>query len=555
MGLLSNNLGPITRYDRSLSGTTARYHGIPPYYGNPMHPKPLLKCNSAPRTAPRRKRRRKMKPRSLLSLALALVLLLTAGLAQAQQVFQFTTHDIKLEILPPQVFEARFGDNPDVPRTEKAILAMAEQLYGRKGPTQDAKGEECGEYEVGLLFAALQNPEVSDHTRRQVDYIMAAALPTASWKTYTSGYFKFFYVDNDPYANHNVTLAEVQATATAMNYGWNKYVNAGFQVPKHYLTPTGAKRIDVKIYYISSTTLGQTDSTWNHIELNSKSCVKDSCKRKTTSNHELFHRVQYTSGYVTGTANMKWIVEGSASWSQKFTYASIRDYMDRMNSGLQYPDKNLITTRSYDNCHFWVYMDELFNPAESGAALKEVWNKYSTNGKNAKAAVAWVASTYLGLPTFDNYVIKWTRANYCKDFTNASATWKHDYTEDETTTTQCSVTHGPLSHAPKVAAGTISSNSTVITKSGAVAPYGADNYEFTVGAAVTTVKIFCDGADTGDFAWQFIPIKASQVKTYSYTTTREYTHTRSFAAGAYDKYGVIVMGRSKGGSYTLRVGP
>jgi hypothetical protein len=497
-----------------------------------------------------------MRPRFPLLLLLALVLLLTTGLAQAQQVFQFTSHDIKLEILPPEVFQAQFGKNPDVPRTDQAILALAEQLYGKKEQPQAAKGEECREYEVGLLFAALQNPAVTDYTRRQVDYIIAAVLPTAPWKYYTSGHFKFWYVDNDPDTNHNVTLTEVQSTASSMNYGWTKYVNAGFKEPKNYLAG-GVKMVDVKVYYLDyaqAGLLGQTSSAWNHIELNSKNAVKNACKRKTTSNHELFHRVQYASGYVTGTANLKWIVEGSAAWSQKFTYAYIRDYMDRMNSGLQVPDKNMFVNRSYDNCHFWVYMDELFSPPEYGTALKNVWNTYSTNGKNAQAAVASVVSA-VGIPSFDNYVIKWTRANYCKDFANTS-TWKHDYTEDETTTTQCSVTHGPLSHVPKVAAGAISSNSTVITKTGTVSPYSADYYEFTVGPAVTTIKIYCDGADTGDFAWQFIPIQAGAVKTYAYSPgAREYTHTRSFTAGTYDKYGVIVVGRSKGGSYTLRVGP
>lgn len=497
-------------------------------------------------------------------LTLLAIFMVAPGMAATQKEFTISAYDLTLKVFSEKELQSQLALNPDLPRTDSEVLVLAEKLYPpawQKDPPAVYEAavpmEKDQEYELGLLFAALRNPTISDATRTAVNQIILNAIPPLP-KTYKYGHFKFYYTDSDPNPDHNVTLSEIRWTANQLQNGWNKYVEAGFKEPKHYLSGT-AKRIDVKVYYLGSSLLGQTGSGWNHIELNSKYCVKDYCKRRTTSNHELFHRVQYSYGYISGTANMKWIVEGTASWSQKFTYRSIRDYMARMNSGLSDPDKKLITdpnARSYDACHFWVYLDEAATKRTypAGRAIRDVWATYETNGKNAKAAVETVANLRVGSPTFDNYVIKWTRANYCKDFANASSSWKHDYTEDEVSVVSCSNTYGPLSHVPKTSR-TISSNSTSFTLTGNVKEYGADFYEFTIGPSVTNIKITLDGADTGDFAYEFIPIKEGEVKTYSYTYNTDHTHTRTITAGQYDKYGLIVLGRSKGGNYTVRVGP
>ncbi len=107
-----------------------------------------------------------------------------------------------------------------------------------------------------------------------------------------------------------------------------------------------------KCYYLGPTRYGSTSSNWDYMKLNSKLVIRDSCKRRTTSAHELFHRVQYSYGYVTGTPNLRWLVEGTASWSQKYTNSPyIRDYMDLMNAGFNRLDRFLIRRRGHDACH------------------------------------------------------------------------------------------------------------------------------------------------------------------------------------------------------------
>jgi hypothetical protein len=477
-----------------------------------------------------------------------LLISLLASVAPGQEVFQFQTHKMKLEILPAATFAARFGDNPDVPRTDAGIIALARKLYPPrkdKQPEAAVTLQECREYEVGVLFAALQNPAVSDLTRRQVDSIIQETVPPLP-KTYTSGHFTFYYTDSDTDPDHNVTLDQIEATATRLNSYWDTYV-ANFKTPKNYLSG-GTEMVDVYVYYLGPTLLGETNSSWDSISLNSKWTVKDACNRRTTSAHELFHRVQYAYGYISGTAKMKWIVEGTASWSQKYTNQSIRDYMGWMNRGLNAPNINLINSRSYNACHFWVYLQKLVG---SWTAIRDVWDAYETNGNNAKAAVNTVTTDELG-KTFNQFVQAWVKANYIKDLDNAS-TGGYEYYEDEVTQTSCEVTYGPLSHVPRYKKA-ISNNGDSLAMGGTVQPYGAEYYEFTLGKNFTKLQVRFDGADTGNFSYHLIPIKNGAFLTITNIFQNDYTYTKTLTPGQWDKLAVVVAGLSKGGDYQIIVG-
>jgi hypothetical protein len=474
---------------------------------------------------------------------------LVAGLAYAQEVFHVQAYNnLKVEILSESAFNARFGNNPEIPQTETAILALAQKLY----PPQALKAEllpsteepgDCGEPEMGVLFAALQNPAVSNATRMLVDDIIAAAIPPLpKSRVSDSGHFKIYYTSDDPNDLHNVTDAEIDSLAALLDSYWTTYVT-NFKRPKCYFVD-GKARIDILVYYISATTRGRTNSTKNHIELNSTKCVKDLCKRRTTSAHELFHRVHYAYGYVSGTANMKWMTEGTAAWSQKYTNSVYRDYMERMDSGLAVPNKTLFTQRSYDACHFWVFLEE----QSSYTAIRDVWNTYLINGKKAKAAVNTVTTARLDL-TFDKYAHKWSKANYIKDLTNAG-TGEYDYSEDETSKTSCGVTYGPLRKVP-VTTKSINPASS-FTQSGNAFPYGAAYHVYTLGATLKNLAVTFNGA--GSFAVSFIGMKNNAWKSIENTTTTAYKYKRTLTAGQWDKLAVVVMGTTTGGNYSITVG-
>ncbi len=488
----------------------------------------------------------------LIMLLLAVFLLMTPAWANAQRLFQIQAADVTVEVLPEISFEAQFGDNPDIPRNDAGVIALARKLYPPRNtqlPESATEESECGEYEMGLLFAALQNPAISDATRIEVDQIIRISVPTFD-KIRTIGHYKFYYCVASGIADDRVTDAEIDSLATYLNSYWTSYTT-NFTKPKHY-DSGGLELINIRVYYLGTSLLGQTSSSWNYIELNSKYCVKDaSCKRRTTAAHELFHRVQYAYGYISGTANLKWIVEGTASWSQKFTNLSLRDYMGRMNSGLDVPDRALITgvsARSYDACHYWVWLQKR---AATSAAIKDVWYQYSINGKNAKLAVQTVVTARSLAASFDVFTRDWNKANYVKDF---SAGGVYDYDEDPlNVTTGCGTFS--LHHAPR-SYYTVASNSTIIGPVGprSVLEYGADYYEFTINAAVTRFKMLLTRT-AGGCDWALMGSKSGAWKIIYNNSTSPKTWDLTFTAGTYDKMGLIVSGQSSGATYTWRVGP
>jgi hypothetical protein len=493
----------------------------------------------------------KSKPFIVFWLAILLISLF-AGAAPAQEIFQFQAHNTKLEILPQAAFSARFGDNPDVPRTDADVIALARKLYPPRGVKQPEAAAQpvhrCREYEVGVLFAALQNPAISNLTRSQVDAIIQATIPLLP-QTYTSGHFTFYYTDSDTDPQNNVTLAQIQATAAHLNSYWDKYA-ANFKTPKNY-DSGGTAMVDVNVYYLGDGLYGETSSFWDNINLSSKLAVKNACMRRTTSAHELFHRVQYSYGYISGTARMRWMVEGTASWSQKYTNQSLRDYMANMNEGLSAPDRNLFNARDYDACHFWVYLQKL---AGTWAAIKEIWAAYELNGFNAKAAVNTVTTSRLG-KSFDQFVQAWVKANYLKDLDNAGS---FEYDEDEVLKLSCNKLYGPLSHVPRTTAPAIS-NDTYWSANGRVLPYGADYLDLPLSSGLDKLEVKVVGAAPGNYSYSFIGIKGNRWKAItnikSTSQSNSYTYKRLLTPGEWDKLALVVAGGSRGGDYAVAVGP
>jgi hypothetical protein len=461
-----------------------------------------------------------------------------------RQFFFDKTSGVVIDIYTSEAFEERFGDNPAVPKTDEEVLELAQELYTPEGIQVD---EECGEDPVGVLFAALTNPEISDQTRDEVDELVDAAAPPLP-ETYTSGHFRFLYTTSDSNPDHNVTLAAIQTTATILNNAWNDYA-VNFVEPKHYVDSCGNKRIDVKVYYLGQYLYGQTSSFWDHMELNSKQVVMNNipCKRETTPVHELFHRCQYTYGYVTGTSIDKWAVEGTASWSQKHMASHVGDWMDRMDQGLAAPDKKLIgSSRSYDACHFWVYFGQYGGGSEADL-IEDVWAEYSVNGNDMRSAaedVSWSRHSR----TLDHLVQLWSFTNFSKDFN--IFTWA-DYVEDEWTRTCDGVTHGPLD---SVYAIPVTLNSGVPYNSGTqtVQEYGADYYVITLGAGVSEVTFSMTGTGS-NFGYAYWALDGSTHITYARSpaggTSGFGPVTWDFAN--MDKIAIMVVGTPNSGSYSI----
>ncbi len=449
---------------------------------------------------------------------------------------------ITIPVLRQEAFQELFAANPEVPKTGQEAVQLARRLYSVAGRAEVQ--EECGEPIYGGLFAALSNPDISDSSRDEVDNVVDADVPPLP-ATYTCGHFKFFYTTSNANPDHNVTLANIQATCTVLNKAWNDYAT-NFKEPKHYVSG-GQKLIDVKVYYLGPSLFGSTSSSQNYIELNSKSVVREPCNRQTTPVHELFHRVQYAYGYISGTANMKWAVEATAAWSQKYRASNVGDWMSRMNTGLQSPDVALIN-RSYDACHFWVYLGR--RGGGERPCIKLAWQTYQTNGKNMLNAVETVVKNRIGATLTRNWFVEqWHNNNFIKDLSNA--TTLQDYQEDEWTRTCGGITYGPLAEVPRtnitLNAGTNS------TRNGSVSAYGADYYVYNVGATVNKVNLDFTATVNG-FAYTVILINGAQWTgiNRSLSGREDFSYTKIFTPGTVTKIAVVVGGNPTGGNYTIK---
>ena len=481
------------------------------------------------------------------------VILFTSSLGYTYE-FKFQKNrGIKLEVLSEHDFSTKFGNNPEIPRTSEDVIALAKRLYPslqekrleKEKRVEKTEVRACGEHGIGLLFAALQNPAIPDTTRDAVDTIITNSKPQFN-KHITSGHFEIYYTDNCE-NNDCVTDGEAVETADWLNKWWDTYVDDFTPLPE---------LIDIGIYYLGEVgeeIWGRTDSRWDYIELNSKLTVKDPCRIKTVSAHELFHRLQYKYGYESGMVNMDWMSEGTASWSQKYTNSKIGDYIDAMNRGLDTPGSSLITKRRYDACHFWVYLEE--KTKTNWEAIKDVWSHYKETGhtaEDARNSVDTVVKKRLGID-FNTFFQEWIKTNYIKDLENAE---EYDYDEDKTEINACERKYGPLRSVPKEEVA-IKKN----TKWSYLAyfdAYATHYYEFKIDRKLKNLNIFIDGKDGSNLSYYFIGIKKKKyqkpITSIQSSGDNEYLFTKKLKPGEWDKVAVIVGSGEIGGYYTISIG-
>lgn len=463
-------------------------------------------------------------------------------------------------------------DNPNAPTNDEYALNLARKLFPpREQRVEEAvnlnfiegtvtlaadEGENiefCGEYTWGLLEAALNSTLISPQAKEEINAIMADSMPSLE-KDKTIGHYHFKWTEASSDARDNVRETDIDATANFLNECWDHYT-ADFQQPKAALI--GGKRIiDVEVYF-RSRLYGSTSSFSNRIFLNSRYVVRDECRRRTVSAHELFHRVQYTYGYVTGTAGQRWWVEGTASWAQDYAYDEVNDYVTRINGGLSKPDKSLLN-RSYDGCFYWKYLGEQIRKRNAEVyheeqALQEFMQEYSTNGLDAKAASSTITQKRISR-NFNQFFQDWSKANYIKDLKNPYI--RYEYDEDEIATTICGRKYGPYKHLDPLVKQTISSDTFSWTSpTYPVNAYGTDYLEFEVNPAVTKINLRFEGnpaGGSGDFSTHLILIKNNRWRRiYNNSSVNERTWNLSFTAGNYDHCVLVVNGLATGGEYEV----
>lgn len=445
---------------------------------------------------------------------------------------------------------------PKDKRNEKSFELNLSQGIVKIGAEDTENTEWCGEYTIGLLHAVLSSNLISEKAKTEIMEMMADSQPSLEM-TKTVGHFRFHWTETSADNRDNVTEADIDATASVLNDCWDLYT-INFQQPKANLI-NGTRLIEVNVYY-SPGLYGSTASQLNSMFLNSLHVVRDDCRRQTTPVHELFHRLQYSYGYITGTGGQTWWVEGTAAWSQDLFNDNINDYVSRVNSGLNTPDSSLLN-RSYDACHYWKYITEQLNQRSSDVtseaqAMREFLDEYNSNGLNAQAASGTVTQQRLG-KSMEFFFQDWSKANYIKDLDNPYI--RYEYTEDDIQTNLCGRQYGPYTQVAPVMDETVPNNSwTWASQQMTVQPFGTDYLLFRLKPEVDKITIRFEGNPTGgngDFCLHLIMIKGNRwsVIYNNYNNTTERTWNLNFNAGQYDKAVLVVNGLHVGGSYKVSV--
>ena len=466
--------------------------------------------------------------------------------------YQFT-HDpgVTIEVLSPHAFERRYGDNPDLPRTDGAVLALAHKVFVAPQLLALEPGETCLERWEGTVLAALTNPLITDNTRRRVDQLMAEPVPKFK-QTHVSGPFKFRFNTADPDPRQNVTLAQIKATAKVLQAAWGDYA-------KHFATPKaklvgGQPQLEIRVYYLGKSLYGSTSSFSNYIRLNTAKTVGYRCKRESTPVHELFHRVQYTHGYRSGQAYQYWAVEGTAAWSQKYLAPHIGDYLSRVSSGLNSPDKALLS-RKYDAIHLWLHLGR--QAGSERAAVQQLWQRYAARWKLHRRplvpALNDTLSTLVGRNRDHEWLVEqWSMANLLLDAPNAKP--EETYHElGQVRRCEASI-YGPLPPVKRQQTALVKAGAPITAKHG-VNAYGSDYLLFNVDLGVKQVELEVAGT-IADFAFNVVETDGlGQVvgRFGSGRRKQSFKHTSVFKPGAVRRVALVVTGMGRGGDYEVKV--
>jgi len=461
---------------------------------------------------------------------------------------------IHIPVLSADAFQQGFGRNPRVPKSDRDVLALSRHLRLARLGTE-AASEPCGEGEEGALMAALSNPEVSDAARGAVDADAAAGVPDFP-QTYQDGHFRFFYTTNDPDPSNNVTLPDVKETCKALNAAWTTYSAVfSFRTPMHY-DADGQQLIDVKVYNLGPKLLGQTTSSWDYIELNARNVVANPWERTSTSVHELFHRVEYTYGYQSGEANMKWAVEGTAVWASYWLDPNHGSWIDWVNTALNNPDVPLLE-RDYDTILFWLFLDHVIY-SRSHVAMPPVarmWGYYEGNGHDMVGAVNLLIKDWIDSGSDLNSVSgTWLYTNYVTELSNAPSLFH--YSDQNLTLADGTNIHGPF--APVARQTILLTGGKSFAAAGTVSTYGADYFEFNIGmnqkATIEVGPLPRPFGGASKLSYAVLEIKNNAIVSSTgvvQTGASGFSFSKTYNLTPPDKIVVMLLGNPAGGTYSI----
>ena len=220
--------------------------------------------------------------------------------------------------------------------------------------------EFCGEERNYKIITGLRNPALLSEERTLVQRELDQAIPTTERK-YETEHFTLQWTEKHANTVQNVTEAAVVETADYL-----EVAHAAFAA-KFGLRPfthSDATKLNVLFYDLGPTIRGNAYPPGGPIELNSRLWTEAPEIRRPTATHELFHKLQYATGFRSQwepQGTYQWFSEGTASWAEVNICGKVSDAL-KLSMLFDEPDTGLLQS-SYGATPFWIFLETLFDTA------------------------------------------------------------------------------------------------------------------------------------------------------------------------------------------------
>lgn len=469
-------------------------------------------------------------------------------------------YNVLIPILDRESWTELTQKDPSIPRSYSELKRLATELFDptrrkklrkRHWHLQPHRGliaygfEECGESAYSRFFVALSNPWLLKAQLMEIEADVDADTPTFENSEETTHFILRWTNASANAADNIADPAIVTETGAFLEKAWGAY-HAAFGADPY--VPAGATKIEVLFHDIAG--YGVASPPDGPIQFDASNWVNQPGIRRSTSAHELFHKLQYTYGYRTiwtPSYPYKWFSEGTASWAEVFVWQRVSGAYKILDLFTN-PDINLYDA-SYRALPFWVFFQARQQSTPGDNPMVGLLQRYQLSGDDELVLEQSVAD-------------EWPPNNVHGELAHFFALFSRERTWNAWKTGPCGAVYtdilGPDGNpiAPALTRTEVNlgpGDSYGVT--GAVSQLGSDyhRFSFTGAANGATLAISVDGASVGDFSYYLVWEKGGAFArgVFPFTATEDYGFSETIDLSFADSVTMIVSGRGTGGSYTL----
>jgi hypothetical protein len=239
--------------------------------------------------------------------------------------------------------------NHNLPNTIEEILGLIDDIFYKDGVSTQT--------DIHKLTLAIQKPSLSSEELNRIDSLIASTIPDLPTVLETE-HFTVFYDEKNP----SIPEGYIEFASQYYEDVWELYKNKLDKIPYLGLADDNTKQKNtVAIYNAAKSYTGPNLP----IVIDVSTLNRSPIEKYTTFPHELFHKIQYSCGYLTKLTNWPsepWIIEGSATWAMMWVGKNVKNGVSAVINSTNllnpfYAPDRPISSFSYDAVSFWVYLE------------------------------------------------------------------------------------------------------------------------------------------------------------------------------------------------------